>query len=519
MGGARDSHVVVKAERKICPACKEPVIESNVRRIGERRAEREARNNALRIRLRIPLSRSESDGGPEDLVQVGLSSNRVPCFVIVPDAGGRLHHDRRRENVRPAYAESGLGEAIALREEPRGLGARGNGVTFLLRQPGLAAHKKTVLIRRHDIELEQLASLGIVQDFLDLVIVVAAGDGSACKVRERQSVEKGHAVGIETALLDGVSRDGGSGDRIRDDNLFAVRVEGLRKISDALGRGGHGVLRERAGNADRPIFEGVKAEQQVFLGVEFSGDVDGPAERRAERVVAVLGPRNIGAVVEEVVGVEILIAHVPVAAAVVILAAGLGHHFHYRSSVACVFRLVTVEDHLDLADGIQGRDARKRGGRSQIVAHDSVHSEDIVAVGNTADIRRGSTEAAAHGILVGLILHAGNGPQERDNVTPARGQVTELGRGELGGMLRAVGLHHSALGFDGDGVCYSADLKLDIACRHPLVGAHHHAGSLERLESTVLYPERVDVRGHRHEVKRADFVASSGAAVTGLLAG
>src|SRR5438132_8883776 len=105
--------------------------------------------------------------------------------MIVPDSGGGLHYDSRGENARPADAEAGLGEAVALREKSGRLRRRGHRVSVLLGQPGLAADKETILAVRDHVEFEKLAALGIVENFLDLVIVIAAGDGRVDEIGQR----------------------------------------------------------------------------------------------------------------------------------------------------------------------------------------------------------------------------------------------------------------------------------------------------------------------------------------------
>ena len=57
------------------------------------------------------------------------------------------------------------------------------------------------------------------------------------------------------------------------------------------------------------------------------------------------------------------------------------------------------------------------------------------------DVRRAGAVTAARRILVGLILHAGNGAQHGDHFAAARREVGQLSGGQDGRMFGAVGLH------------------------------------------------------------------------------
>src|SRR5437764_13565452 len=131
----------------------------------------------------------------------------MPRLVIVADAGGDLHDNRGGEYACPAHAESAFGKAITLCKESGGLCTGGYRVAILLRQPGLPTHEEPVFIGRNHIDLEELAALGVVQNFLDLVIVIPAGDRAIREVRKGECVQKSDPIRMEAALRDYIARE------------------------------------------------------------------------------------------------------------------------------------------------------------------------------------------------------------------------------------------------------------------------------------------------------------------------
>ena len=84
--------------------------------------------------------------------------------------------------MREARAQTVFREAVALGEEANRGSAAGHSVPLLRCNPRLAANVKPVLIRRHVVELKQLAPFGPLLHFLNLIVVVAAADRSIVEI-------------------------------------------------------------------------------------------------------------------------------------------------------------------------------------------------------------------------------------------------------------------------------------------------------------------------------------------------
>ncbi len=126
----------------------------------------------------------------------------------------------------------------------------------------------------------------------------------------------------------------------------------LRKVSLTLEGGGHSVLRESAWYATLQHLNIVETEKLVFLRVPVFWDVNRSAEREALGVIAVFRTLHVIPVVEEIVGIEIVVPHVPVAGAVIFGAAGFAHYLDDGAAIARVFGLVRIQNDLDFAYGV-----------------------------------------------------------------------------------------------------------------------------------------------------------------------
>src|SRR5262249_29952022 len=92
-------------------------------------------------------------------------------------------------------------------------------------------------------------------------------------------------------------------------------------------------------------------EQLALVLVEFAWNINRSADAAAHGSEPVKRLGQAVPVVEEIIGIELLMALVAINAAVKILRAGLAHDLDSRAHVAAILRRVIVGDHLYLGDG------------------------------------------------------------------------------------------------------------------------------------------------------------------------
>ncbi len=188
--------------------------------------------------------------------------------------------------------------------------------------PRPPAERNAIPVGGRVIELQHVLPLRMFRDLLKDVVVVAAGQGVVEEVRGRKQVEDRKPVLVQHVRRDGPVREAARlvgrgarepGRRIADEHRLVVDPA-LREVPLPLElcRDGDGPGVARL--ADSPVFTRVEEEQLVAVGVEAVRNVDGPAERPAERVVPVQRLGLPPHVVEEIVRVELLVALEPVGA-------------------------------------------------------------------------------------------------------------------------------------------------------------------------------------------------------------
>src|SRR6266496_5035385 len=122
----------------------------------------------------------------------------------------------------------------------------------------------------------------------------------------------------------------------------------MREIAVALSLGGYGVVEWTVGHFVRQILLRKEKEELILFLVEFAWNIDRTTDVAADGVVTIASTRRTGSVAEEVVGVERFIANVIIGQAVEVRGATLGDNIHYASRGFAVFRLIGVEQNLDL---------------------------------------------------------------------------------------------------------------------------------------------------------------------------
>src|SRR5262249_28992908 len=120
-------------------------------------------------------------------------------------------------------------------------------------------------------------------------------------------------------------------------------------------------------------------EEQLLPVLVETGQPDGPADRVARVIARSLRLGNPAAVVYPRVGVPRATPPIPVARAVKVARAALGHHLQLAADGTAGLRLIRVREGLELGDGIdvRGRHVATVGARVDVA--DSV-DRDVVGV-------------------------------------------------------------------------------------------------------------------------------------------
>ena len=227
-------------------------------------------------------------------------------------------------------------------------------------------------------------------------------------------------------------------------------------------------------------------------------------------MVTIAGTPHAVPVIEKAVGIQRFVARVLISAAVEVFGPGLRDHLDDRPAVSGVFGLITVQQDLDFADGIQRRDARKHVGAALIVTGHAVDGDVIVIRTGPADARRAGAIRAAGRILIGLIADARNGSQQGDNVAAARREIRELVARDGAGDLRTVGGDLRGMLFHHDRVFLSPDIKADFAHAHPVVRQDVDVRALGAAEALLFHAKRVGGGLYRYKGVSAAAVSPGG---------
>src|SRR5208337_5437930 len=192
-----------------------------------------------------------------------------------------------------------------------------------------------------------------VLDFLNLIIVVVAGDCGIDEIWQGQDFQQNQTIGIQTAGGNDVPREWRiTIEWIVDGDDLSVGTVALREVALTFECGRHVVLGEVSRYAALQHLQVIEAEEFRMVLVPLFGNVDRTSEREALRVIAIFGTRYAIPVIEEIVGIEILVPHEPVCSAMILAAAGFAHYLDDGAAVAGILGLIRVQNHLDLADGV-----------------------------------------------------------------------------------------------------------------------------------------------------------------------
>src|SRR5205807_10601054 len=128
-------------------------------------------------------------------------------------------------------------------------------------------------------------------------------------------------------------------------------IAGLGKVCLALQGSGY-IYVARAVRRELPLPLLAKEEEQLVLRVDFRYE-----NRSADRVSGVVVPEKLTGqafgIVQPAIGVEAVVAVIPIAAAVKLVCAALCDHRDLRSGIAAVFGLIDSRENLEFLRRIQ----------------------------------------------------------------------------------------------------------------------------------------------------------------------
>src|SRR5262249_8144244 len=225
---------------------------------------------------------------------------------------------------------------------------------------------------------EQVLPLRHLDALLEQVIVVCRSDAQVVRVGEWEDVQERLAVlvnavgrndiaGKASRLISGAAI--ASLERITDEERYRVAIgverdKRFREIAVAFELRRRRHLPQRLRAQRLRILERVEEEQFLLQPAPQLRQPDWSAESRAKRAVTIARFRyrgglarqrrsGEGGVVKEIVGVEHLMAFVPVTGAVILARAGFGNDIHAGRRITGVLGLIAVEQHFDFADGVE----------------------------------------------------------------------------------------------------------------------------------------------------------------------
>ena len=355
-------------------------IRHQVQRIGVRKElpQREAHLAALvrlqgsRIDGHIPRPRAEAD--------VGLVDQRGTEDVLVA------------QNIQPPFVD-----VVLLDLRPIDAVQRALRLGAAVRE----AERKQVARTQVIVRLERLGALRRVLHVLVDVVVIASREAPVELVGLGKHVQQGGA-----ARLQPVRRNHIAGKRqlvggVPHHNQLVVHVQRLRKVAFALDRGRHGALRQRLRHPLRPQLLRPEEEQLLSVPVELLRNEYRTAHVVIPRVVAVGSLHQAQPVIEEAVGVELLVALPVGAQAVEIAGPGLADQLYVRAGKPPILGLIVARKHLDFGHRVHA---------------DVHHGVEFVADG----IQRGAVQRHVVGVLPAA-QHTRQEPEQRHHVAPADG--------------------------------------------------------------------------------------------------
>src|SRR5262249_48661013 len=132
-------------------------------------------------------------------------------------------------------------------------------------------------------------------------------------------------------------------------------IDALGEVSLPLQGSWHNLISRRVRRKLALKFLAPEEKRLVAELLEHFRDVNGSADGVARIVIAKQRSRQASDIVEERVCVQAVIAVIPVAAAVELLAAGLGYKGNLRAYAAAVLGLIGSGEHLEFGDGIHAQ--------------------------------------------------------------------------------------------------------------------------------------------------------------------
>ena len=215
------------------------------------------------------------------------------------------------------------------------------------------------------------------------------------------------------------------------------------------------------------------------------GNVDRSADGVTGIVIPEEGLGETAHVVDEGVGVEAVVAVVPVAAAVELVGAALGHEGDLAADAASVLRLIAAGEDLEFGDGIRAHADVHAAIVAGVHVADAVDGE-LILRGAGAVHREGvgSGAGAADGIAgAGGEGHAGNQLRHVQGIAAVDFDVFNLFALNGGRAFHAFGLQKHGRGGNFDGVGDRADIEHEIADGQFVVGVERDAGTSQLLKS------------------------------------
>src|SRR6185369_6817520 len=241
---------------------------------------------------------------------------------------------------------------------------------------------------------------------------------------------------------------------VDEGELLGVVVEALAEVAFAFGGGGHEHVAQRVGGQLALKFLTEEEECLVLGTLEDFGNVDGAADVIAEIVIAEKRLGQAPRVIDKSVGVEAVVAVIPIAAAVELVAAALGDECNLATDAAAVFRLVAAGEDFEFSDGVDADADVHTAVVAGIDIADAVDGKLILRGAGAVDGEDvGAGAGAGDGVAAaGREVHTGHELRHVESIAAVDLDVLDLVAGDGGGALHAFGLEDGGLGGDLDGV-------------------------------------------------------------------
>ena len=139
------------------------------------------------------------------------------------------------------------------------------------------------------------------------VVVSSAGNVTIEKISGGKDTEQRNAACIQPVGRDYVAWKDESVGGVSDGDDASVQIERLAEVAASFLRGGHGKLRDGLWHCQRPELLRPEEEHFVAIAIEL-GEHDGTADVVVPSVVAVARLCRGQAVIEEIVGIELLVS-------------------------------------------------------------------------------------------------------------------------------------------------------------------------------------------------------------------